>query len=177
MPPPPHDLSRISAHLVEGQEHQCANFNPASSTCFPLHATAAPYHSLHALQGRCYCHTSLTEVMDAPPPKSCTNFLQLPLFLHIAANRPPTLVAFPPPRPLKQPPLSPYGTAAIPPSSVAAYPRPPLPPDASSTLYVECLPPDITEREVAHIFRRFEGQGYQSIRVFPKEGKSGPLLL
>mmetsp|Transcript_16959 Transcript_16959/g.47304 ORF Transcript_16959/g.47304 Transcript_16959/m.47304 type:complete len:418 (-) Transcript_16959:275-1528(-) len=92
--------------------------------------------------------------------------------------RVPTPPSLEPPPPLHyHPPLSPYGTAAIPPSSVAAYPRPPLPPDASSTLYVECLPPDITEREVAHIFRRFEGQGYQSIRVFPKEGKSGPLLL
>ena len=33
-----------------------------------------------------------------------------------------------------------------------------LPLDASSTLYVEGLPPDATEREVSHIFRRFEGQ-------------------
>ena len=33
-----------------------------------------------------------------------------------------------------------------------------LPPDASSTLYVEGLPSDATEREVSHIFRRFEGQ-------------------
>ena len=32
-----------------------------------------------------------------------------------------------------------------------------LPRDASSTLYVEGLPSDATEREVAHIFRRFEG--------------------
>jgi len=54
---------------------------------------------------------------------------------------------------------------------------PPLPADASATLYVEGLPRDATEREVAHIFRRFEGQGYASIRIFPKESKSGHLLL
>lgn len=38
-----------------------------------------------------------------------------------------------------------------------------LPPDASSTLYVEGLPADATEREVGHIFRRFEGQARFSL--------------
>lgn len=49
-----------------------------------------------------------------------------------------------------------------------------LPPDASSTLYVEGLPPDATEREVSHIFRRFEGQGYQSIRMVGRESQKTP---
>lgn len=49
-----------------------------------------------------------------------------------------------------------------------------LPPDASSTLYVEGLPPDATEREVSHIFRRFEGQGYQSIRMVARESSKMP---
>jgi len=64
-----------------------------------------------------------------------------------------------------------YGYGGPPP-----YEAPPLPHDASPTLYVEGLPADATEREVAHIFRRFEGQGYQSIRMFPKEGKNGSQL-
>jgi len=52
-----------------------------------------------------------------------------------------------------------------------------LPPDASSCLYIEGLPSDATEREVSHIFRRFEGQGYQSIRMIPRESsKSGSKL-
>merc|ERR1712087_977867 len=38
---------------------------------------------------------------------------------------------------------------------------PVLPPNASSTLYVEGLPLDAAEREVAHIFRPFPG--YQSL--------------
>jgi len=42
----------------------------------------------------------------------------------------------------------------------------PLPSEASSTLYVEGLPDDSTEREVAHIFRPFAG--YQSVRILPK---------
>lgn len=49
-----------------------------------------------------------------------------------------------------------------------------LPHDASSTLYVEGLPPDATEREVTHIFRRFEGQGYQSLRMVARESSKSP---
>nr|GME14162.1 RNA-binding protein 2-like [Ipomoea batatas] len=45
----------------------------------------------------------------------------------------------------------------------------PLPPDASSTLYVEGLPPDSTKREVAHIFRPFVG--YKEVRLVRKESK------
>jgi len=54
------------------------------------------------------------------------------------------------------------------------YPNmfPSLPPDASSTLYVEGLPSDATEREVAHIFRPFPG--YQSLRIITKESKQNP---
>lgn len=48
----------------------------------------------------------------------------------------------------------------------------PLPPDACSTLYVEGLPMDATEREVAHIFRPWAG--FQSLRILPKESKQYP---
>nr|GLL39570.1 RNA-binding protein 2-like [Ipomoea trifida] len=54
----------------------------------------------------------------------------------------------------------------------------PLPPDASSTLYVEGLPPDSTKREVAHIFRPFVG--YKEVRLVRKESKhrgGDPLVL
>jgi len=55
-----------------------------------------------------------------------------------------------------------------------SYPNmfPNLPSDASSALYVEGLPPDATEREVAHIFRPFPG--YQSLRILTKESKQNP---
>merc|ERR1719253_492373 len=49
-----------------------------------------------------------------------------------------------------------------------------LPRDASSTLYVEGLPSDATEREVANVFRRFEGHGYQSIRMLARESSKTP---
>jgi len=57
------------------------------------------------------------------------------------------------------------------------YPNmfPSLPTDASSTLYVEGLPSDATEREVAHIFRPFPG--YQSLRILTKESKQNPSRL
>ncbi|KAF2291238.1 hypothetical protein GH714_020812 [Hevea brasiliensis] len=53
----------------------------------------------------------------------------------------------------------------------------PLPPDASSTLYVEGLPPDSTRREVAHIFRPFVG--YKEVRLVSKEFKhrGDPIIL
>lgn len=38
-----------------------------------------------------------------------------------------------------------------------------LPQDAASTLYVDGLPEEMTKRELAHIFRGFEG--YQ-VRIF-----------
>ncbi|KAL8519543.1 hypothetical protein ACS0TY_010468 [Phlomoides rotata] len=63
---------------------------------------------------------------------------------------------------------------------VAAKGRPeiPLPPDASSTLFVEGLPANCTRREVSHIFRPFVG--YKEVRLVTKESRhSGgePLVL
>jgi len=52
---------------------------------------------------------------------------------------------------------------------------PQLPADASSTVFVEGLPSDATEREVAHIFRPFPG--YQSLRILTKESKQNPTRL
>lgn len=54
----------------------------------------------------------------------------------------------------------------------------PLPPDASSTLFVEGLPPNCTRREVAHIFRPFVG--YKEVRLVSKESRhpgGEPLVL
>ncbi|KAL5195284.1 RNA-binding protein 2 [Glycine soja] len=67
------------------------------------------------------------------------------------------------------------------PVDAASMPGPetvPLPPDASSTLYVEGLPSDSTRREVAHIFRPFVG--YREVRLVSKESKhrgGDPLIL
>ncbi|KAH1255641.1 RNA-binding protein 1 [Glycine max] len=44
-----------------------------------------------------------------------------------------------------------------------------LPPDATSTLFVEGLPPNCTRREVAHIFRPFVG--YKEVRLVSKESR------
>ncbi|KAH9780233.1 hypothetical protein KPL71_008005 [Citrus sinensis] len=54
----------------------------------------------------------------------------------------------------------------------------PLPPDASSTLFVEGLPSDCSRREVAHIFRPFVG--YKEVRLVSKESRhpgGDPLIL
>ncbi|KAI9156252.1 hypothetical protein LWI28_002997 [Acer negundo] len=54
----------------------------------------------------------------------------------------------------------------------------PLPPDATSTLFVEGLPSDCTRREVAHIFRPFVG--YKEVRLVSKESRhpgGDPLIL
>ncbi|KAL2339586.1 hypothetical protein Fmac_007526 [Flemingia macrophylla] len=53
-----------------------------------------------------------------------------------------------------------------------------LPPDATSTLFVEGLPPSCTRREVAHIFRPFVG--YKEVRLVSKESRQpggDPLVL
>ncbi|XP_062191741.1 RNA-binding protein 1-like [Phragmites australis] len=50
-----------------------------------------------------------------------------------------------------------------------ARPEPPLPPDASSTLYIEGLPADCTRREVSHIFRPFVG--FREVRLVNKESR------
>ncbi|XP_050149860.1 nuclear speckle RNA-binding protein A-like isoform X1 [Malus sylvestris] len=57
-------------------------------------------------------------------------------------------------------------------------PDAPLPPGATSTLFVEGLPPNCTRREVAHIFRPFVG--YKEVRLVSKESRhpgGDPLIL
>ena len=49
-----------------------------------------------------------------------------------------------------------------------------LPHDATSTLYIEGLPADASEREVAHIFRRYDGHGFQSVRMRAIESSKSP---
>ncbi|XP_027110039.1 RNA-binding protein 2-like isoform X1 [Coffea eugenioides] len=54
----------------------------------------------------------------------------------------------------------------------------PLPPDASSTLFVEGLPANCTRREVSHIFRPFVG--YKEVRLVTKDSRhpgGEPLVL
>uniref|UniRef100_A0A5B7A354 RRM domain-containing protein n=1 Tax=Davidia involucrata TaxID=16924 RepID=A0A5B7A354_DAVIN len=54
----------------------------------------------------------------------------------------------------------------------------PLPPDATSTLFVEGLPANCTRREVSHIFRPFVG--YKEVRLVTKESRhpgGDPLVL
>lgn len=48
-----------------------------------------------------------------------------------------------------------------------------LPVDAHHTLYVEGVPGDVSEREMAHIFRPFPG--YISLRLRAKGGRNGGL--
>ncbi|XP_037492684.1 RNA-binding protein 2 isoform X2 [Jatropha curcas] len=57
-------------------------------------------------------------------------------------------------------------------------PEAPLPPDATSTLFVEGLPSNCTRREVSHIFRPFVG--YKEVRLVSKESRrpgGDPLVL
>ncbi|XP_060212142.1 RNA-binding protein 2-like [Lycium barbarum] len=61
---------------------------------------------------------------------------------------------------------------------VGGRPEVSLPPDASSTLFVEGLPADCTRREVSHIFRPFVG--YKEVRLVPKGSRHAggdPLIL
>lgn len=51
----------------------------------------------------------------------------------------------------------------------------PIAPTATNTVYVEGLPADATEREVAHIFRPF--QGYRTLRLIPREKRQGERTL
>lgn len=44
-------------------------------------------------------------------------------------------------------------------------------PNATNTVYVEGIPLDATEREVAHIFRRFAG--FKSVRLIAREKSPG----
>ncbi|KAK3128217.1 hypothetical protein QOZ80_6BG0458560 [Eleusine coracana subsp. coracana] len=50
-----------------------------------------------------------------------------------------------------------------------AMPEPPLPPDASNTLFIEGVPTGCTRREVSHIFRPFVG--FREVRLVNKEPK------
>lgn len=57
-------------------------------------------------------------------------------------------------------------------------PEVPLPPEASSTLFVEGLPANCTRREASHIFRPFVG--YREVRLVIKESRhpgGNPLVL
>ncbi|KAG9452649.1 hypothetical protein H6P81_005553 [Aristolochia fimbriata] len=57
-------------------------------------------------------------------------------------------------------------------------PDPPLPPDASNTLFVEGLPPNCTRREASHIFRPFVG--FEEVRLVTKESRhpgGAPIVL
>ncbi|PKA50233.1 U2 small nuclear ribonucleoprotein B'' [Apostasia shenzhenica] len=57
-------------------------------------------------------------------------------------------------------------------------PEPPLPPDASNTLFVEGLPANCTRREVSHVFRPFVG--FQDVRLVNKDSRhpgGDPLVL
>lgn len=82
----------------------------------------------------------------------------------------------PPGPPMYQPmgpgPAGPPGPAGspMPPNYMSAQ----LPRDASSTLYVEGLPSDATEREVAHIFRRFEGHVPAALAAAPPTAPPPP---
>lgn len=46
-----------------------------------------------------------------------------------------------------------------------------LPRDATATLYVEGIPSDASERELAHLFRPFDG--FEAARLVPHEGRNG----
>ena len=51
----------------------------------------------------------------------------------------------------------------------------PIPFNATNTVYVEGVPLDATEREVAHIFRPFPG--YKSVRLIPREKRPGEKVI
>jgi len=46
-----------------------------------------------------------------------------------------------------------------------------IPKNATRTVYVEGLPSDCTEREIAHIFRPYPG--FKQLRLVPRETKDG----
>ena len=50
-------------------------------------------------------------------------------------------------------------------------PAMPLPRDATATLYVEGIPDDASEREMAHLFRPFDG--FEVARLVPHAGRNG----
>lgn len=48
-----------------------------------------------------------------------------------------------------------------------------IPKNATNTVYVEGIPLDASEREVAHIFRPFKG--YKAVRLIPRDKKGDKL--
>ena len=50
-----------------------------------------------------------------------------------------------------------------------------IPKNASNTVYVEGVPTDATEREVAHIFRPFVG--FKTVRLIPREKRQGERVM
>ncbi|KAA0150726.1 hypothetical protein FNF29_05063 [Cafeteria roenbergensis] len=74
------------------------------------------------------------------------------------------------------PPPGAYGGAAPPPGAYGGYGRPPAPgqppsADATATLYIEGVPDDASERELAHLFRPFDG--FEAARLVPHGGRNG----
>lgn len=51
----------------------------------------------------------------------------------------------------------------------------PIPKTATNTVYVEGIPLDASEREVAHIFRPFHG--FKTVRLIPREKKPGEKVI
>lgn len=50
-----------------------------------------------------------------------------------------------------------------------------IPKNASNTVYVEGIPTNATEREVAHIFRPFIG--FKTVRLIPREKRQGERVM
>ncbi|KAL2249513.1 UNVERIFIED_CONTAM: Protein MATERNALLY EXPRESSED [Sesamum indicum] len=69
----------------------------------------------------------------------------------------------------------PSGSSFAPARTGGGRPHIPLPPNACRTLYVEGLPADSTEREVAHIFRPF--MGYMGLRLVRREPRQATRLI
>lgn len=51
----------------------------------------------------------------------------------------------------------------------------PIPKNATNTVYVEGIPTDASEREVAHIFRPFVG--FKTVRLIPREKRQGEKVM
>ena len=93
----------------------------------------------------------------APSPSSTIS----PYYPQYAAHRPtPPPPAYHPSDPMAYQPA---------PTNYAALA---LPPEATSTLYIEGLP--AARGAVAHVFRRYDGHGFQSVRMRPIESKNNP---
>jgi len=51
----------------------------------------------------------------------------------------------------------------------------PIPKNATNTVYVEGIPTNASEREVAHIFRPFVG--FKTVRLIPREKRQGEKVM